>query len=154
MQTMNTIFRFLYPATRYGLATSWLLLLARVAFGLLLMSHGIDKWRHFDALAADFPDPIGWGGRFALGAAIFAEVFCAAGVVAGLFYRLALIPVVFTLGVALLVVHHGDPFAVKELALAYLIVFSLLFMAGPGDFALDRIVGPRFSARRPERELS
>ena len=80
--------------------------------------------------------------------AIFAEVFCAAGVVAGAFYRLALIPVIFTMGMALLVVHHGDLFAVKELALAYLAVFTLLFLAGPGDFALDRIIGPRFSVAR------
>ena len=151
---MNTILRFLYPATRYGLGSSWLLLAARVAFGLLLMSHGVDKWQHFDALAATFPDPIGAGSRFALGAAIFAEVFCAAGVVVGAFYRLALIPVIFTMGVALFVVHGGDPFAAKELALAYLIVFSLLFLAGPGDFALDRIIGPRFSARRLRHEMS
>ncbi len=149
---MNAILRFLYPPTRYGLRSSWLLLFARIVFGLLLMSHGIDKWRHFEALAATFPDPIGLGSRFALGAAIFAEVFCAAGVVVGAFYRLALVPVLFTMGVALLVVHRGDPFAVKELALAYFVVFSLLFLAGPGDFALDRIIGPRFSAER--RRLS
>lgn len=151
---MNKILRFFYPSTRYGVHASWLLLAARVIFGLLLMTHGIEKWRHFETLASSFPDPLGVGSRTALTLAIFAEVFCAAGVVAGAFYRLALIPVIFTMGVALLVVHHGDPFVAKELALTYLAVFSLLFMAGPGDFALDRIIGPRFSARRPGRELS
>lgn len=151
---MNKILRFFYLSIRYGVHASWLLLAARVIFGLLLMAHGIDKWRHFEVLASSFPDPIGLGSRTALTLAIFAEVFCAAGVVAGAFYRLALIPVIFTMGMALLVVHHGDLFAVKELALAYLAVFTLLFLAGPGDFALDRIIGPRFSARRPRHKMS
>lgn len=144
---MNRILRFLFPVRAYGDSASWLLLAARLVFGLLLLSHGLAKWQQFDALADSFPDPIGLGRRTALVLAIFAELFCSVGVIVGAFYRLALIPMIFTMAVAVFIVHGGDPFAAKELAVAYLSVYVLLFMAGPGDFALDRIFGPRFPKR-------
>lgn len=75
--------------------------------------------------------------------AIFAEVFCAVGFIVGAFYRLALVPMIFSMGVALFVVHTNDPFAVKELALIYLSVFVLMFISGPGNYALDHLIAER-----------
>jgi len=144
---MDRIYRFLFPTKHYDASASWLLLAARVVFGLMLLSHGIDKWRHFGDLAAGFPDPIGLGGRVALVLAIFAEGVCSAGIIVGAFFRLTLIPPIVMLCVALLVVHGGDAFTAKELAAAYLAVFVLLFLAGPGRFALDRPIAERLRRR-------
>lgn len=53
-------------------------------------------------------------------------------------YRLAMIPMVFTMAVAFFVIHGNDPFATKELAFVYLVVFILMYIIGPGKFAVDR----------------
>ena len=140
---MSAILNFLFPGKPRDSRSSWLLLAARVVFGLLLMSHGIAKLQNFEALSATFPDPLGVGSRMSLVLAVFGEVVCAAGCVAGLLYRLALIPMIFTMCVALFVVHGNDPFAVKELAAIYLSVFVLMYISGPGNYALDRLIAER-----------
>ena len=137
---MYTILRFLFPDKPYTAGNSWLLLAARIIFGGLLMSHGIAKWQNFDALSASFPDPLGVGGGVSLALAIFGEVICSAGFIAGLFYRLALIPMIFTMCVAFFAVHGGDPFASRELALAYLSVYVLMYATGPGLYAADTLI--------------
>ena len=140
---MSAILNFLFPGEPRDSRSSWLLLAARVVFGLLLMSHGIAKLQNFEALSATFPDPLGVGSRVSLVLAVFGEVVCAAGCVAGLLSRLALIPMIFTMCVALFVVHGNDPFAVKELAAIYLSVFVLMYISGPGNYALDRLIAER-----------
>ena len=145
---MYTILRFLFSDKPYTAGNSWLLLAVRIIFGGLLMSHGIAKWQNFDALSAAFPDPLGVGGGVSLALAIFGEVVCSAGFIAGLFYRLALIPMIFTMIVAFFVVHANDVFAVKELAFIYLVVFILMYIAGPGKFSIDHIIGNELSRRK------
>lgn len=44
----------------------------------------------------------------------------------------------FTMAVAFFVIHGNDPFATKELAFVYLVVFILMYIIGPGKFAVDR----------------
>ena len=138
---MSAVLNFLFPGEPRDSRSSWLLLAARVVFGLLLMSHGIAKLQNFEALSATFPDPLGVGSRVSLVLAVFGEVVCAAGCVAGLFYRLALIPMVFTMCVAF--------FAARELALVYLVVFVLMYVAGPGRYAADTLIAQRI--RAPKR---
>ena len=148
---MYAILRFLFPDKPYTAGNSWLLLAARIIFGGLLMSHGIAKWQNFDALSASFPDPLGVGGGVSLALAIFGEVICSAGFIAGLFYRLALIPMIFTMCVAFFAVHGGDPFAARELALAYLSVYVLMYAAGPGLYAADTLIARRLPKPQPCR---
>lgn len=143
---MNAILKFLFPVKVYSTSDSWFLLVVRILFGLFLISHGVAKWQHFDTLSSTFPDPMHLGHSLSLVLAIFAEVICAAGFIAGAFYRLALIPMIFTMCIASLVVHHGDPFATKELAVVYLVVFVLMFIAGPGKYALDRLIAVRLTS--------
>ena len=76
---MSAILNFLFPGEPRDSRSSWLLLAARVVFGLLLMSHGIAKLQNFEALSATFPDPLGLGSRTSLVLAIFAEMVCALG---------------------------------------------------------------------------
>ena len=140
---MTTFLRFLFPTAPYGAGASWLLLAARIAFGALLMTHGIAKWQNFDALSTTFPDPLGIGSHTSLLLAIFAEVICSAGFITGTLYRLAGIPMIFTMCVAFFSVHKADPFSVRELAFVYLIAFVLLYIAGPGRFAVDNLIARR-----------
>lgn len=143
-----SLLRFLFPVKRYTASQSGLLLAARIVFGLLFMSHGAAKIAGFDTLAYAFPDPLGFGSRLSLVLSIVAEAVCPALVIAGAFYRLALLPMIFMLSTAAFVVHHGDPFAAKELAVVYLCIFVLLFLAGPGRYALDRLVALRLVGTR------
>ena len=75
-----------------------------------------------------------------VGLAVFGEVFCSVGFIFGAFYRLAMIPMVFTMGMAFFVIHGNDPFAVKELAFIYLVVFVLMYITGPGKFSIDHVI--------------
>ncbi|MDF9829372.1 DoxX family protein [Parabacteroides sp. PF5-6] len=145
---MLSIIRFLFPNKPDGLGFSLLLFAFRLLFGVLLMSHGIQKWMNFSELSATFPDPLGVGSAVSLGLAIFGEVACSIAFIFGFFYRLVLIPMIFTIAVAFFVIHGADPFAVKELAFIYLIAFVILYIAGPGKFAIDRLIAAAIAKRR------
>ena len=54
--------------------------------------------------------------------------------------RLAGLSVAVTMLVAALVVHSGDPFPRKELALVYAIPFITLIFTGAGDIGIDRMI--------------
>ena len=126
---MSVVYKFLFPAKPVGNAFSLFLLALRILFGVLLLSHGIQKWTNFSVMSESFPDPLGVGSTLSLGLAVFGEV-----------YRLAMIPMVFTMGMAFFVIHGNDPFAVKELAFIYLVVFVLMYITGPGKFSIDHVI--------------
>ena len=130
--------RFLFPVKPDGTFISVILLIVRVVFGVMLMNHGIDKWANYQELSAVFPDPLGIGSPLSLGLAIFGELACSMAFIIGFLYRLAMIPMIFTMCVAFFIVHADDPFAVKELAVVYLVVVVLMYIVGPGKFAVDR----------------
>lgn len=132
--------QFLFPLKNFSTPESVLLLILRLLFGILLMWHGLTKMSNFESLVATFPNPLGLGSRFSLYMIIFVEVFCSVGVIFGAFYRLALIPMIFSMCVAFVVVHRGQPFAAKELAFIYLVVFVVLFAMGTGKYSLDNII--------------
>lgn len=125
------------------------LLLLRLVFGgFMAIGHGWGKLMSFGEVADKFPDPLGIGSRLSMGSAIFCEFVCAMLVVLGLATRVAVLPLVFTMGVAAFIVHGGDPLfmsggAAKEPALVYLVAFAVLFFTGPGRFSLDGLIGKR-----------
>lgn len=84
-----------------------------------------------------FPDPLGMGSQLSLIAAIGAEFGCSILLIFGIGTRLAVIPLAFTMIVALFVVHRADPWQTKELAAVYLSVYSTLIGTGAGRFSLD-----------------
>lgn len=69
-------------------------------FRRTVVSHGIAKWSNFDTMSTMFPDPLGIGSSASLSLAIFGEVICSLGFIVGAFYRLALIPMIFTMCIA------------------------------------------------------
>jgi len=122
------------------------LLLLRLVFGgFMLIGHGWGKLISFSEAAAKFPDPLGIGNELSMGSAVFCEVVCSLLVMLGLATRVAVLPLVFTMGVAAFIVHGGDPLfmgegAAKEPALMYLTAFALLFFTGPGCFSVDTLL--------------
>lgn len=142
------IYNFLFPSKPEITKVSLFLLAVRIIFGALLMNHGIQKLSHFQELSVAFPDPLGVGSTLSLGLAIFGELVCSIGFIIGFLYRLALIPMIFTMSVAFFVIHANDVFAVKELAFIYLIVFILMYIAGPGNFSIDHLIGRKLSHQR------
>lgn len=142
------IYNFLFPSKPDSTGASLFLLALRIFFGVLLMSHGIQKLSNYQELSVAFPDPLGVGSPLSLGLAIFAEFVCSMGFVIGILYRLAMLPMIFTMGMAFFVIHANDAFAVKELALIYLVVFVLMYISGPGKFSVDYLLGKEFSKRK------
>lgn len=105
--------------------------------GGLMLTHGIPKLLKFGSLKASFPDPLGIGSLASLVSALGAEVGCAALVILGAATRISVIPLVFTMAVAALVVHGDDPWQEKELAVVYGAAFLVLFFSGAGRFSID-----------------
>jgi putative oxidoreductase len=123
-------------------AFSFATLLLRVGAGSLMMiNHGLDKLMHFAQKAPRFADPFHIGSTTSLSLVVFAEFFCAAFLVLGLFTRLACIPLIIAMGIALFVAHNGDFFGDGEMAGLYLVVFTALLFTGPGKISLDRFIG-------------
>lgn len=124
----------LFPKNTHGTATSVALLLLRIAFGgAMLIGHGWGKLLHFESTIQQFAN---MGGGPAAALVVFAEVFCAAGLILGLLYRLSLIPLVINMLVAFFVAH-------TELPLLYLAVFVALMIAGSGKYAADNFLFER-----------
>lgn len=140
---MNMFLKLLFPAPPTPMATSALLLATRTTFGLMFLNHGIEKWMAYDTLSMSFPDPLGIGNALSLLCTIFAEVICSLCVIFGLLFRLSLLPMMFTMAVALVAIHANDPFVVREPALMYFILFFILLLAGPGYFSFDAAIRHR-----------
>lgn len=68
----------------------------------------------------------------------------------GLGTRLAVVPLAFTMVVALFVIHAADPWKTKELAAIFLTVDAVIFVTGPGCFSLDAAL---LSRRTVDREV-
>lgn len=89
-------------------------------------------------MADVFPDPLGVGSRFSLMLAIFGELVCSFGFLIGFLYRLAMIPMIFTMAMAFFVIHSQDAFAVRELAVGVPGRFRADVHRRAGKFAVDR----------------
>lgn len=123
---MSVIYKFLFPSKPDGTAMSLLI----------------------DVMSGSFPDPLGIGSQLSLVLAIFGEMVCSMAFIFGFLYRLAMLPMIFTMCIAFFVVHGSDPFAVKELAFIYLVVFILLYIAGPGKFSLDHFIAKALASHK------
>jgi putative oxidoreductase len=115
----------------------WGLLVLRLAFGGMMLSHGIPKMMKMMSGDMQFADPIGIGAAASLALTVFAEVVCAFLVLIGFQTKWAALPVAFTMLVAAGIVHASDPLGKKELALLYLAGYLAIGMLGAGRYALD-----------------
>ncbi|WP_027124846.1 DoxX family protein [Gelidibacter mesophilus] len=113
------------------------LLILRVGFSGMLLTHGVPKINILLDNPSGFADPLGVGGTVSLIMAIIGEVVAPILVLIGFKTRIAAIPAIATMAVAAFVVHINDPFGVKEKALLYLIGFIVIAMVGPGRYSVD-----------------
>ncbi len=118
------------------------LLVLRLGFGLsLAFSHGLSKLLSLEKFVGSvtkhgFPLP-----------EVMAPLAMASELVGGLLLALGLATrpaalfVTATMLAAAFKVHAADPFAKKELALAYALVAIVVFVAGPGRHSVDARLG-------------
>lgn len=117
-----------------------LLLILRITVAVFMLTHGWPKLqRLFSGEEIQFADPFGLGATISLVLVVFAEFLCSILIGIGLATRLATIPLIITMLVAAFVSHGADPFARKELALFYLLIYVVLAIAGSGKYSADRI---------------
>jgi putative oxidoreductase len=125
-----------YSALAFNIA----LLLLRVGFGVLMIPNGYNKLVHFGRMKGTFMNFLGIGSTTSLVLVIFAEFFCAALIVIGLFSRLAAIPLVIAMGVVVSKAHNYDVFGKGEHGLMFLLVFLVILLVGPGKASVDGMI--------------
>ncbi len=103
---------------------------------LLLYVHGLPKVFHFSEELTRIEDPFGLGPWMSLLPAIFAEVICPLFILIGVFARLACLPIIGVLLVAMLFVHPGWSIAEGQFGWLLLIIFTTLAITGPGQWRL------------------
>jgi putative oxidoreductase len=132
------MFRWLFRSHPVGVDAAILLL--RFSSSLWLMYYGWDKYVRFQEKSVSWPDPFHIGSPASLSLTIFAELICPVFILTGLFTRLALIPAIFNMIMAILIGHAGQPFTTREHAFSFLIPFLVIFLLGPGKFSADRLI--------------
>lgn len=123
------------------------LLPLRVGFGLsLALVHGWPKASDISGFTAKIASGVPLPQILGPAAAL-TEFVGGLLLVVGLFTRPAAGFVFINMMVAAFHIHRSDPYAVKELALAYSAVMAALMIAGPGKFSLDaRLFGEKSSS--------
>jgi putative oxidoreductase len=134
------------------------LLIARLTVGVLFVSTGWGKVNNL-AKVTDFFTELGIpmpGFNAAL--ASYAELVCGFLLVIGLASRLAAVPLVVTMAVAILTAKRGELHSVPDLfgfvEWTYLVILLVIFALGPGKIALDTLVERRIRAAAPRQVAS
>jgi len=139
---MNRLFNTNYNHRSLDIAV----FILRVAIALLMLSHGIPKFNMLLAGGAiSFPDPLGVGSILSLVMAVFAEVFCSILLLLGFATRLAVLPLIITMLVAVFMIHGNDGMKEKEMGLHYLLTYVLLLFSGGGRFSVDSMISVKGS---------
>jgi putative oxidoreductase len=145
--------------TRDPLASAGLFVM-RAGFGLMmLLGHGLDKWKHFGTYLPQWNvAPAIWplskmSMPMSLMATIGAEFFAAAFIVLGFMTRPAAFVLGFAMCVAAFQVLGPAPFfstggPAKEMAVLYLIPAFILIITGGGQWSLDALVATDKRRRR------
>ena len=134
---MKRLFSINYSDNGISFAT----LLLRLALGGLMIPHGYSKLINFASKSATFSDPFHIGHSTSMALVIFAEFFCGVFIVLGLLTRLAWVPLIIAMGVAVFQIHKGDFFGEAEKATLFLMGFLALLFTGPGKVSMDKLIG-------------
>jgi putative oxidoreductase len=126
-------------STKYN-ESAWSLglLILRIAFGGVMLIHGLDKIKDFDSVRN-----MGVFGAPTDGILIiFAELFCAIFLVLGLFTRFAVIPLIIAMSVAFFKAHKGILIGEHngQAAFLYLCAYICILLTGPGKYSVDRMI--------------
>ena len=113
-----------------------LLFLRVTGSALLIAVHGLPKVLHYSQELTRIEDPFHLGAAPTLLLAILSETVCPLLIALGVLTRLACLPIIATLLVAMLVVHPDWSLADRQFGWMLLIIFTTVLIAGPGRFSL------------------
>ncbi|GAC1382962.1 MAG: DoxX family protein [Ginsengibacter sp.] len=116
------------------------MLILRLALGGLMLHHGYDKMVHFNEMKGSFMNFLHLGTTITLSLVIFAELFCAALIVIGLFTRIASFVLLFNMAVIVFMVMNKDIFGKAEISTLYLAGYLVLIICGAGKVSIDNMI--------------
>ena len=120
------------------------LLIVRLFVGFAMLSHGFPKLQMLlDGGEVKFFDFLGLGPQISLILTVFAEFVCSIFLILGLFTRIAVGFLIFTMFIAGFVVHSADGFDKREISLLYLSIYLLLMAIGSGRMSVDGMIEKR-----------
>lgn len=121
-----------------------ILLIVRLFIGFAMLSHGFPKLQMLlEGGNIQFFDFLGLGPKISLGLTVFAEFVCSIFLILGLFTRIAVSFLIFTMIIAGFVVHGSDVFEKREMSLLYLSIYMLILALGAGQFSVDYMIEKR-----------
>lgn len=137
---MSKLMSTKYSKTGFNLGT----LILRVCLGAVMIpGHGWAKLSKFSEMQDKFMNFMGLGTQISLGLAVFAEFFCAILIVLGLFTRLATIPLIILMTVAVTMAHGTDIFGEAQFPFILLAGFITVFILGPGKISIDGLISKK-----------
>lgn len=145
-----SVFTVLFPS---GLSTNpaaLALLALRLFVGFAFIQHGLGKWHDLPGFAAEFSIPI-----WMAGLAAASQVGAAAALIVGFGTPFAALTIGGNMAVAVLkLIGRGESFVNPhghswESAGGYAILGIALFLLGPGQYSLDRLLFARWLPRQP-----
>jgi putative oxidoreductase len=101
--------------------------------------HGLPKLLNWSTELQRIEDPFGLGASLTLGLAVFAEVLCPVLLILGVYARLACLPVLAVLAVAVVIVHPEWTLEQGQFAWLLIILFAGLALTGPGPLVIGRL---------------
>ena len=140
-------YNFLFPQHFRGKGVSAFILILRIFFGVMFFIHGLGKMMNFSELSVTYPSVFGLGSYMTLMLAIFTEFCCSLFLIAGLLFRIMVLPMIVAMAVAFFDIHDGF-LPEGELALIYMSVFIILYFVGPGRFSFDYLIDVKFKKDR------
>ena len=139
---MNTRMRA-WIERRQALWTNIGLAVLRVSVSALMLARGAPRLANISEQAAETANPIGVGSELSWAFAVFAEFVCPLFVMAGLWTRLASLPLLLMMSVVFFVVHAGDSFLEREPSLLYFFAYAAVLFLGPGKYSIDELLKNR-----------
>ncbi|MFC7517517.1 DoxX family protein [Herbaspirillum sp. GCM10030257] len=103
---------------------------------MLLYVHGWPKLINYSSELAIIEDPFGLGPHVSMWSALLAELLCPLFIAFGVRTRLACMPVIAVLLVAMFAVHPGWSLAEGQFGWLLLIIFTTIVLCGPGRWRL------------------
>ncbi|HEU4403028.1 MAG TPA: DoxX family protein [Candidatus Polarisedimenticolia bacterium] len=125
--------------------------LARLCVGWLFMNTGWGKLHHLPDLVSYFTELGIPAPQIQAPFAAANEFVCGLLILVGLATRLASVPLIIVMIVAIATAKKGDLSGVADLfgftEFLYILLLVYLGVSGPGPLSLDRFLGPRFERR-------
>ena len=129
---------FLFRTT--SLNTDLATFLLRLLIGGMFIYSGYLKIENYSTYMPMMQDYIGIGAKLSYDLVIFAEFGCGILVAIGLFTRLAILPILFTMIVVFFIAHEKDAFMMKQLPFVYMVTCLPIFILGSGKYSVDRLL--------------